>query len=90
MEEKENITTDCTPEMETTPRIWRRHHGSSLLDNGRRDTEWEAASRRLQGGAEMEVAMTSICSAGECGSFSLQKGRRGRRNKAGAVGERLG
>ncbi|MED6165174.1 hypothetical protein PIB30_097077, partial [Stylosanthes scabra] len=36
--------------METTPQIWRRHHGSSLLDNSRRDTEWEAASRRLQGG----------------------------------------
>ncbi|MED6125846.1 hypothetical protein PIB30_072440, partial [Stylosanthes scabra] len=47
---EENLQYLERPEPPTAPRIWSRHHGSSLLDDGRRDTEWEAASRRLQGG----------------------------------------
>ncbi|MED6116190.1 hypothetical protein PIB30_097851 [Stylosanthes scabra] len=76
--------------METTPRIWRRHDGgSSLMDDGRQDTEWEttkATSRRA-----MEVAMTnSICSEGDFGSFCLQKGQWGGRITAGVMGEKFG
>ncbi|MED6165303.1 hypothetical protein PIB30_098332, partial [Stylosanthes scabra] len=74
---------DDTTDLETTPQI---------LAAGQRperhgvEGSFKATSRQLQG----DFKATSICSAGDCGSFSLQKGQRGRRNKAGAVGQRLG
>ncbi|MED6215068.1 hypothetical protein PIB30_109694, partial [Stylosanthes scabra] len=73
----------------------RLHHGSGAdtTDPRCKTTAGETRNgRQLQGDfkAAMEVAMTLICSAGDCGSFSLQKGRRGRPNKVGALGEILG
>ncbi|MED6116897.1 hypothetical protein PIB30_104626, partial [Stylosanthes scabra] len=92
---EENLQYLERREPPTAPRRWRRHHrsGDDTTDPRCWTTAGETRSgRQLQGDfkAAMEVAITSICSAGDCSRFSLQKGQRGRQNKAGAVGERLG
>ncbi|MED6196528.1 hypothetical protein PIB30_048312 [Stylosanthes scabra] len=86
--ENTGLRKDTAQWLRRRARIWRRHHGSSLLDDGRGDTEWEATSRRLQGGDGGRDDFNLQC--GRLRQLRFAKGAARTGNKDGALEERLG